>query len=144
MNCEQFKEKILHGDDSSELKEHLESCKLCHDWINSEIKNVPEGVASEKWNTLIQSINKNDVQDKDNGEVINSDVNTSKEKTFLDYYLSGLKYGIVFGIAIVVGFAIIQSRIENTNVENIDENANITASDTVIIYENSIATDTIK
>ena len=32
----------------------------------------------------------------------------------------------------------------NIEVEYIDENANITASDTVIIYENSIATDTIK
>ena len=66
----------------------------------------------------------------------NEENNTEENKSFMDYYLSGLKYGIVFGLAIVVGFSLIQ----NSNETN--KNSNSSSGVTKVASESSdIATD---
>ena len=54
----------------------------------------------------------------------------------MDYYLSGLKYGIVFGLAIVVGFAIVQNKNE-ANQQNISKQ-NTIASDSANISSGTV------
>ena len=57
-----------------------------------------------------------------NSEVQTEDKPELKEngepKTFMDYYMSGLKYGLVFGLAVVIGFAIIQNKNEAAEEES--------------------------
>ncbi len=136
MNCDEFREKISKSDNNAELREHFENCKACKKWLDDELKIIPEGATSEKWNNLIDSI-----KEEKPVEDIVSDNKKEEEKSFLDYYLSGLKYGIVFGIAIVIGFGIVDIN-KSSNTKNNVINENSVASDTVIIPKNSIATNT--
>ncbi len=62
-----------------------------------------------------------------------------EEKSFIGYYFSGLKYGIVFGLAIVIGFSIVQNLKENQQKDTNEIKAEpIIASDTA-----EIASDTL-
>lgn len=72
--------------------------------------------------------------EKNNENLANSKLEetSDKEKSFLSCYLSGLKYGIVFGLAIVVGLAIVRNNNENKVVQNTNTQTTI-ASDTVNI-----------
>lgn len=128
MNCEEFKKTILEGKDiKDESKTHLENCNKCKDWLNKELQQPPEGISKEKWDILLKP---QAPKNEEEQQPVESN-KTEENKSFLDYYLSGLKYGIVFGLAIVIGFAIIQNKNEDNELPK--NNNNTVASDTIII-----------
>ena len=128
MNCNEFREKVKSGEDfSKELEEHKNNCKDCQNWILKEISSPPEGISKEKWEIALSKFKTNesleDTEDKtqaNNNEEEKQDSQENKDdKSLLDYYLTGLKYGIVLGLSIIVGLAIVQ---------NIDESKELTVS----------------
>lgn len=129
MQCEEFKTLILNGIEDEETIKHISNCENCRVWLNKELSKPPEGFSQEKWNKL-----------KNNITNINSNIEKttikSAEKSFWDYYFSGLKYGIVFGLAIVIGFSIIQNKTEN-NVEINSQNSESLATDTTFLSNDS-------
>ena len=149
MDCNEFRKKITDGADfDKELIEHKGSCKDCQEWLNNELHTAPNGLSKEDWDKAVSKC-----LDKNNKDTTNTQ-NTKdekeedtkepeNEKSFLDYYLSGLKYGIVFGLAIVVGFAIVQNQNE-AKQQSISNQTNL-ASDTANISSEAptlpIATD---
>ena len=123
MNCKEFRKKISSGDDlTDDLIEHKVKCKECQDWIQKELSTAPNGLTTEEWNKAVSKCLNNDIKESDGINMKENETKSTEsnekpeaEKSFMDYYLSGLKYGIVFGLAIVVGFAIIQNKYENAN-----------------------------
>mgnify|MGYP003290982860 CR=1 FL=1 len=136
MNCEEFRNYLSSGKsiDDKEIEKHLSECLSCNKWIQEEIATPPNGISSDKWNSLK---NLNNTQ-------IENTVSKKEEKSFSDYYFSGLKYGVVFGIAIVIGFSIVENLKEN---EKCNENTpnNLIASDTITLDSTNtkVATDTV-
>ena len=147
MDCKEFREKISAGNDfDKDLIAHKESCSECRDWIAKELSTAPTGVSEEDWKKAVNKcITTNDNESKSQKES-EKEVKPELEenKTFMDYYLSGLKYGIVFGLSIVVGFAIIQNKNEANNLQKTANGASI-ASESINIASDtnnlSIATD---
>ncbi len=150
MDCKEFREKISAGEDfNKELIEHKEECIDCQEWLKKELSTAPAGVNKEDWDKAVSKClpsndNKDSQTNKDDKlEKPDEDEN----KSFMDYYLSGLKYGIVFGLSIVVGFAIIQNKNEsNTNQNSANKPANIASESLNIASDSSdisIATDNI-
>ena len=164
MDCKEFQEKIKSGSElTEELLDHKLNCKSCQEWVIKEVSTAPEGMSNQQWKSKISKFsnietktnsteNKIDKteqkplpssenQDKETKNKVNKPV--EKEKSFSDYYFSGLKYGIVFGLAIVVGFSILQ--VKNEKNQSSNANINSVASDTANIASNttnlSIATD---
>ena len=149
MNCDEFREKIKSGSDNTDsLIEHKNSCKDCQEWIMTELNTAPNGINKEKWQNLMskhlpiveekqENTNK---ESKVNNQEFNSNQNEEpkKEKSMLEYYFSGLKYGIVFGLSLVVGFSIVQNSQNNKNQEQNTSNIQSIASDSIKI----IASDT--
>ena len=140
MDCKKFREKISSGADfDEELIKHKEDCKECQEWLNKELSTAPTGISSEDWNKAVSKCLPNEgnkKQKSQNNQEKELKNQSNENKTFMDYYLSGLKYGIVFGLAIVVGFAIIQNKNEtNSNSKTVSNGANL-ASDTI-----NLATD---
>ena len=119
MDCKEFRDKISAGNDfNDELIKHKEKCSECQEWLKSELSKAPEGINEDKWNKIISTclstdskIDSEPITEKSNDKKSDEEAN----KSFMDYYLSGLKYGIVFGLSIVVGFAILQNKNEETN-----------------------------
>ena len=165
MDCKEFQEKIKSGSElTEELLDHKLNCKTCQEWVINELSKAPEGMSNKQWKSTISkfsNIETKNTKSETNSENIDKDKNTipstkknkknpqietkspEEEKSFSGYYFSGLKYGIVFGLAIVVGFSIIQVNNEKNlsnkvnNVSNASDTANI-SSNTINI---SIATD---
>ena len=149
MDCKEFREKISAGNDFDKvLIEHKEKCSDCREWIAKEISTTPSGVSEEEWTKAVSKClpteKKDSIKPKPTEDKTESKTDSDENKTFMDYYLSGLKYGIVFGLAIVVGFAIIQNKNEANNIQNANKEIN-TASGSLNIASNSldlsIATD---
>ena len=148
MECKEFREKISAGNDfDNEMIEHKEKCSECQKWIEKELSTAPSGVSEEAWNKAVSKCLPTAEKESDNSKPAENDIKSDSEenKTFMDYYLSGLKYGIVFGLAIVVGFAIIQNKNETNKVQNANKEIN-TASGSLNLASSSldlsIATDT--
>ncbi len=143
MNCDEFRKKISSGDDLTEdLIEHKVKCKDCQDWIQKELSTAPNGLTTEEWNNAVSRCLNNDIKKSDGKNMkpnetkpTESNEKPEAEKSMMDYYFSGLKYGIVFGLAIVVGFAIIQNK--NENMTNQAGNNSI-ASDTAKISSDTV------
>lgn len=143
MNCEEFKNSISKnsiGED--DLLKHIETCEGCKKWLQKEVSTPPEGVNPEIW----ASLNRDTSELKETKETAQLETSSSPnentegkpeadkdDKSFLDYYLSGLKYGIVFGIAVVIGFSIIQNKNEHQQTEqtNVEQSETTLASDSV-------------
>ena len=140
MNCKEFREKISAGNDfDKELIEHKEKCSDCQEWIAKELSTAPKGVSEEAWNKAVSkclpennksSDNKNDKNQKDKS-------NPEESKSFMDYYLSGLKYGIVFGLAIVIGFSFVHNTNEANKNQNSKKSVNSIASESIGIASDS-------
>ena len=139
MNCKEFREKISAGNDfDKDMIEHKEKCSDCRNWIAKELSTAPTGVSEDAWNKAVSKCMPTNDNALNNDKQINKNEenNTEENKSFMDYYLSGLKYGIVFGLAIVVGFSLIQ----NPNETN--KNSNSSSGVTKVASESSdIATD---
>ena len=141
MDCKEFREKISAGNDfDKDLIEHKEKCSECQKWIAKELSTAPTGVSEETWNKAVSKCFSDDANTNDNKKNINKPeikINSDENKSFMDYYLSGLKYGIVFGLSLVVGFAIIQNKNEeNKNLKTIS-NESLLASDTLKLATDS-------
>ena len=142
MNCDEFRKEITSGNDlSDDLIKHKLECKDCQDWLQKELSTAPNGLTSEEWNNAVSKCLNINIEESDGNNMkqnetkpANTNEKPESEKSFMDYYLSGLKYGIVFGLAIVVGFAIIQNKNENKN-QSIN---NSIASDTANISSNTV------
>lgn len=123
------------SDITAELEEHQKSCKACQEWLANEISTAPSGVSEADWENAVSKCFPDKVEDtvkkqnteKENIVDSNSEVQTEDKpelkengepKTFMDYYMSGLKYGLVFGLAVVIGFAIIQNKNEAAEEES--------------------------
>ena len=150
MDCKEFREKISAGNDfDDELIEHKEKCSGCQEWLKKELSTAPAGVNEDEWNKAVSKCmltNNKEHQTKSNTDN-DAKPDTDENKSFMDYYLSGLKYGIVFGLSIVVGFAIIQNKNEENKIQNTANNSSNIASESINIASNSsdisIATDNI-
>lgn len=104
MDCKEFRKQITAGSDNlEEMLEHRKNCQDCESWLMKEVSTAPEGISEEEWKKLRQGLKKGEERIKKKED---------EEKSFLDYYLSGLKYGLVFGLAVVIGFSIIQNQNE--------------------------------
>lgn len=134
MKCEEFRKTILDGKaEETDLLKHISVCEECKKWLQEEIKTAPEGVSQEKWASL-----KNESLAKGNDNKIiepkTEEIPPDEKKSFMDYYLSGLKYGIVLGLAIIIGFSLVQTnndkKEEKIKKEKIEANS-ITASNSV-------------
>ncbi len=152
MNCNKFREKVKSGEDfSKELEEHKDNCKECQNWILKEISSPPEGISKEKWETALSKFktNENQEETKDKAQANNKEEEqvsqeNKEDKSLLDYYLTGLKYGIALGLSIIVGLAIVrnideskESTVPKISTENASNTAKI-GSDSSLL---SIATD---
>ena len=76
-------------------------------------------------------------QKSENTEQKENNTEPTEQKTVMGYYFSGLKYGLVFGLAIAVGFSIVQNNKE-LKQENTAVKSSINASDTIDIATQSI------
>ncbi len=163
MNCEEFREKIKSDSDITDnLIEHKNSCKECQNWLMNELNTAPQGINNDQWQKLISkhlpivenSNLPNDESEKSEAksetesesESDSKDNNTNepqKEKSMLDSYFSGLKYGIVFGLSLVVGFSIVQN---SQNTQNTDQNTdqNTTNIKSIATDTANIASDSVK
>lgn len=162
MDCKEFQEKIKSGSElTEELLDHKLNCKSCQEWVIKEVSTAPEGMSDKQWESKISKFSNIETNKKDNNtkntdnKPLPSSEKTDtksikketkpveKEKSFSDYYFSGLKYGIVFGLAIVVGFSILQ--VKNEKKQSSNAKINTVASDSANIASNttnlSIATD---
>jgi hypothetical protein len=103
MNCEDFKALIVSDDaDKLELEKHLESCDDCAKWLNRELSSPPEGLSKAEWQSATsRCMPKLDNQaESKEPEVLPPPVSRG--------FFTGLKYGLVFGLSIITGLAIVQ------------------------------------
>ena len=123
----------------------------------NELNTAPNGINKDEWQKLMskhmpivekKEEQRNDIKSSesetppntDNEQKTNKTNEPQKEKSMLDYYFSGLKYGIVFGLSLVVGFSIVQNSQNTQNNEQNSTNIRSIASDTANIASDSIKT----
>lgn len=98
MNCKDF-QKAINDDNSIDiniLDQHLESCKECSIWLDKQIERKPKEMS--KPILEIPTL-------RCRPEIPNSPED-KKEKGLLAMYLSGLKYGLTFGISVIIAISI--------------------------------------
>jgi hypothetical protein len=105
MKCKDFRKLIISDNpDLDALQKHMESCEKCKVWVEKELSTPPEGLTSSQWleatSRCMPELNENP------GEI------KEEIKTPVQGFLSGMKYGIVFGLSLIVGLSIIQLHIE--------------------------------
>ncbi len=114
MKCKEFRKEISRPETpSTEAETHLEHCAECQLWIEKEISSPPPGLSEAQWQTstarcfpeaTVKSIIETNSADKPAG--------------FWGFFADGLKFGMVFGLSIVTGFAILS--VKSETVESFD------------------------
>lgn len=107
MNCDEFKKQIItENSDLTKLENHIESCRDCAAWVEEELLTPPTGMSKANWvNATLRCMpTTHFMSEKDETPQNNS----SNSKSILSVFFSGLKYGLVFGLSIITGLAIIQ------------------------------------
>jgi hypothetical protein len=107
MNCEDFKKNLEEYEtESPEMLAHMQDCAECSSWLDRELSSPPEGITPAEWTAAtarcmpdISSI----ANKPDNIEIDGVD-------GFWSLFFSGLRYGVVFGLSIIVGFALFGPR----------------------------------
>ena len=134
MNCKEFQEKVLGGADfTEEMQTHKSSCEICQKWLDKEISTPPQGISKKEWESTLSKLSdkgseKNTIRDdseniskKEEGlKPIPNKEKTEEpadDKSLTTYYFMGLKYGIVFGLSIVVGLSIVQN-VKEKDIKN--------------------------
>ncbi|MFZ5949570.1 MAG: hypothetical protein ACOYXC_02610 [Candidatus Rifleibacteriota bacterium] len=106
MNCEEFRMKIIADDqDLSALESHLQSCSSCCAWLEKELATPPEGLSAAEWNNATARCMPESLPIGSSRENIDA---PQEDQTMKGNFLNGLKYGLVFGLSIIVGFAILE------------------------------------
>lgn len=104
MKCEEFKTRMVADNpDMVVLESHLEGCEDCSIWLEKELATPPDGLTKAEWqNATSRCMPPISTKDSEavNEEAIKRPVSTG--------FFSGIKYGLVFGLSIITGLAIIQ------------------------------------
>lgn len=102
MNCEDFRRQITAGDnDLPELERHLDDCQACARWLEQELATAPQGLSQAEWLSAtsrcmpdLAAVN------------VNTEEITDPEPVKTGF-LSGLKYGLAFGLSIITALAVL-------------------------------------
>lgn len=103
MQCEEF--RILIHDSVNQdtaLEQHLANCDACATWLQKEVSTPPEGLTPAQWQEATARCLP---------EILTKSAPiaaTEKSQNFWDFYLNGLKYGMVFGLSLITGFALLK------------------------------------
>jgi tetrahydromethanopterin S-methyltransferase subunit G len=108
MKCENFKKLMLSANPDYEvLEKHMQECSSCRCWVEKELATPPEGLSSAQWLSAtarcLPELPK---------EVENSKEEAVKANPVTLGFLNGMKYGLVFGLAIITALAILQIDVE--------------------------------
>ncbi|MDD3000236.1 MAG: hypothetical protein PHF29_00595 [Candidatus Riflebacteria bacterium] len=113
MKCEEFRKRLnsahqstFSEQDEKALESHLNECKTCNTWLDNLLLTSPDGIKELSLLNAPQKCFPESIIKKEN-VVIN------ENKSLLSTYLSGLKYGLVFGLSIICGLAIVEMRNES-------------------------------
>lgn len=113
MKCEDFRVLIAtQNEHEDKLSEHLNNCHSCNEWLEKELAQAPQGLTPAQWHAATARCF------PETGEFARSD---SKDvEGFWTFFTNGLKYGMVFGLSIVTGFAILTIREETKPAYNLE------------------------
>lgn len=101
MQCEEFRQLMLASEgNEGELEKHLESCPACDAWLQQELATPPEGLTPAQWHDATARCF------PEHGPAAKAP--EAEQETFWTFFFNGLKYGMVFGLSIVAGFAILE------------------------------------
>ncbi|MDD3148574.1 MAG: hypothetical protein PHD82_14870 [Candidatus Riflebacteria bacterium] len=99
MKCEEFKKHISASTgNEAELEQHLASCPACDAWVQKELASPPEGLTPAQWH---------DATARCFHEKLPENVEEAAPD-FWQFFFNGLKYGLVFGLSLVTGFAVLE------------------------------------
>ncbi len=105
MNCEEFRVLMVSPTErEDELSEHLNNCQSCNEWIEKELAQAPHGLTPAQWQSATARCFPEAVEF--------AKIKDNKTDGFWTFFINGLKYGMVFGLSIVTGFAILSLRDE--------------------------------
>ncbi len=105
MKCKEFREQLESADQKidSRLEKHLEKCADCESWLDAQILPPPTGLTPPK----LEIANSRCMPDLATFSKKPEEPAKEPEQTFWGTYFSGLKYGFVFSLAMVVGLALL-------------------------------------
>jgi hypothetical protein len=134
MNCEEFRNRLNKTTQSSfseqediALESHLNTCKACNAWLDNLLITPPAGINNLSLLSAPQKCFPESLTE-------NKNIAVSEDKSLLRTYLSGLKYGLVFGLSIICGLVIVELR--NESKQNVfDDSPQIPP---FIVFETSI------
>lgn len=115
MKCEEFRRLMsLSQGDESELEKHITECPACDAWLQKEIAAPPEGLTPAQWHNATARCFP---------AVLPAKTAPADAGDFWQYFANGLKYGLVLGLSLITGFAIIE--LFNPPVQNPREPATL-------------------
>ncbi|HAE37584.1 MAG TPA: hypothetical protein DCG57_02960 [Candidatus Riflebacteria bacterium] len=105
MQCKEFRSLMKEGGGiESELEQHLGSCHECSTWLEHEIAEPPMGLTPAQWQTATARCFPENLPET----AAEAPAEKTEPVTFWKSYVNGMTYGLVFGLSIVFGFAILQ------------------------------------
>lgn len=109
MNCEAFRKMMevdstgLASEQERLLEQHLDGCSACDEWLETVISKAPAGL--EALETLVAPISAYPAEVKP--IITEAQPEKSEKKTLFGSFFTGLKYGMVFGLSVVCGLAVV-------------------------------------
>ncbi len=99
MQCDEFRQLMSSATgDENELERHLCECQACNAWLNGELASPPPGLTPAQWhNATARCFPEN----------LPTGAAADGEAGFWHFFFNGLKYGVVFGLALITGLAIV-------------------------------------
>ncbi len=105
MKCEEFRTCMSNGGgNESELEEHLGSCSECATWLERELAEPPQGLTPAQWQAATARCFPDKLPEA------SATKPEEEPKSFWESYFHGMTYGLVFGLSIVCGFALLSLR----------------------------------
>jgi hypothetical protein len=107
MNCDEFRKQIIAEDsDLKALENHIDSCRDCAAWVEKELSTPPLGMSKADWVSATSRCMPTSLPTQ---ETVKSNEETATDPEPISTgFFSGLKYGLVFGLSIITGLAIVQ------------------------------------
>ncbi|NCB40374.1 MAG: zf-HC2 domain-containing protein [Erysipelotrichia bacterium] len=102
MKCEEFRKLVTASEDSDfKCEQHLNTCPACSEWLSQTTVTPPEGLLPAQWQPATAGCFPAKLPEMTKAN------DADKPKSFWEMYTSGLKYGFVFGLSLVTGFALL-------------------------------------
>lgn len=96
MKCKEFRDQLQTGKEYNEtLEKHISSCHECNEWVTSFIDSDAKLLKNADWDAPTMKCMPD----------ISKYITEKKEITMFDSFKSGIKYGLVFGLAVVIALA---------------------------------------